>query len=120
MELSFFNNSRSVEMVQSFLQKGALHDMSYLQVKGLSCSSCTSPLCGTSNSKAGAAVAAPTCKRGLRASWRGIPTQAMSLAVSGSARALYPDTDIHMRCACSLSFCIMMNADRAGLPAGCL
>lgn len=34
MELSFFNNSRSVEMVQSFLQKGALHDMSFLQVGG--------------------------------------------------------------------------------------
>ncbi len=34
MELSFFNNSRSVEMVQSFLQKGALHDMSFLQVRG--------------------------------------------------------------------------------------
>lgn len=33
MELSFFNNSRSVEMVQSFLQKGALHDMSFLQVR---------------------------------------------------------------------------------------
>jgi hypothetical protein len=51
MELSFFNNSRSVEMVQSFLQKGALHDMSYLQVRGLFCCSCTSPLCGGSNSR---------------------------------------------------------------------
>ncbi|KAF6256280.1 acyl transferase/acyl hydrolase/lysophospholipase [Scenedesmus sp. NREL 46B-D3] len=33
IELSFFNNSRAVELVHSFLQKGALHDMSYLQRK---------------------------------------------------------------------------------------
>jgi hypothetical protein len=32
IELSFFNNSRATELVHSFLQKGALHDMSYLQV----------------------------------------------------------------------------------------
>lgn len=32
IELSFFNNSRAVELVHSFLQKGALHDMSFLQV----------------------------------------------------------------------------------------
>jgi hypothetical protein len=32
LELSFFNNSRAVELVHSFLQKGALHDMSFLQV----------------------------------------------------------------------------------------
>lgn len=34
IELSFFNNNRAVELVHSFLQKGALHDMSYLQVRG--------------------------------------------------------------------------------------
>jgi hypothetical protein len=34
-ELSFFNNSRTVELVHSFLQKGALHDMSFLQVRAL-------------------------------------------------------------------------------------
>lgn len=33
IELSFFNNSRAVELVHSFLQKGALHDMSFLQVR---------------------------------------------------------------------------------------
>lgn len=33
VELSFFNNSRALELVHSFLQKGALHDMSYLQVR---------------------------------------------------------------------------------------
>lgn len=33
LELSFFNNNRPVELVTSFLQKGALHDMSYLQVR---------------------------------------------------------------------------------------
>jgi predicted acylesterase/phospholipase RssA len=33
IELSFFNNSRATELVHSFLQKGALHDMSYLQVR---------------------------------------------------------------------------------------
>eukprot|EP00878_Enallax_costatus_P014363 GHUV01015023.1.p1 GENE.GHUV01015023.1~~GHUV01015023.1.p1 ORF type:complete len:539 (+),score=116.66 GHUV01015023.1:555-2171(+) len=33
LELSFFNNNRPVELVTSFLQKGALHDMSYLQRK---------------------------------------------------------------------------------------
>ncbi|WIA29719.1 hypothetical protein OEZ86_012199 [Tetradesmus obliquus] len=33
VELSFFNNSRALELVHSFLQKGALHDMSYLQRK---------------------------------------------------------------------------------------
>lgn len=32
VELSFFNNSRAVDLVHSFLQKGALHDMSFLQV----------------------------------------------------------------------------------------
>lgn len=38
IELSFFNNKRAVELVHSFLQKGALHDMSYLQVRaGGSC-----------------------------------------------------------------------------------
>lgn len=34
LELTFFNNNRPVELVTSFLQKGALHDMSYLQVRG--------------------------------------------------------------------------------------
>jgi len=32
IELSFFNNSRTVDLMHSFLQKGALHDMSFLQV----------------------------------------------------------------------------------------
>jgi TAG lipase / steryl ester hydrolase / phospholipase A2 / LPA acyltransferase len=37
IELSFFNNSRAMELVHSFLQKGALHDINFLQrkLKGL-------------------------------------------------------------------------------------
>jgi TAG lipase/steryl ester hydrolase/phospholipase A2/LPA acyltransferase len=31
LDVSFFNNSRAIELVHSFLQKGALHDMSFLQ-----------------------------------------------------------------------------------------
>lgn len=37
IELSFFNNSRAAELVHSFLQKGALHDMSFLQVRSRFC-----------------------------------------------------------------------------------
>eukprot|EP00775_Hariotina_reticulata_P005537 gene5537-5773_t len=33
IELSFFNNSRALEMVHTFLQKGALHDIRFLQRK---------------------------------------------------------------------------------------
>ena len=32
-DISFFNNSRALELVHSFLQKGVLHDMSFLQRK---------------------------------------------------------------------------------------
>jgi hypothetical protein len=31
-DISFFNNSRAVELVHHFLARGVLHDMSYLQV----------------------------------------------------------------------------------------
>jgi predicted acylesterase/phospholipase RssA len=43
IELSFFNNSRALEMVHTFLQKGALHDIRFLQVmQMLVCSAVTS------------------------------------------------------------------------------
>jgi hypothetical protein len=45
IELSFFNNSRATELVHSFLQKGALHDMSYLQVCAARFKSCVAAWC---------------------------------------------------------------------------